>query len=142
MKMMKKLIILLMLLICASSVIGFTAYCGDSLCTVYTETGYDESDPANEYYCPFDCGNRVNETYCEDTYDLRSGDCPICSSYSTPTCTVDSVPKTALDTYCNGAQVSSFGGAGSSLVNNYWIIFLIIGLIIGFYYGKKKKGGK
>lgn len=139
---MNKLIMIFILLVCASSVFGMASYCGDGFCTVDTGFGYDEASVSSRYYCPLDCGDRVNRSYCEDTYDLRSGDCPTCTTYSTPTCTVDSVPKVDLDNYCHGTGTGGSSNAGSSLSNYYWLIFLIIGLMIGFYYGKKKKGRK
>jgi hypothetical protein len=143
--MRKKILFIALFVICIYSVLGIASYCGDGYCTSLGE--YNESDPRSSFFCPLDCGDGIiTSTWCEDTFDLRSGDCATCPACNCgdSTCTTSRLSSSELGNWCgtNGYSLSG-GSSGSASEDNkyiYWIIFLVIGFLIGKYYkGKKRK---
>lgn len=65
--------------------------CGDGYC----DTAYDEGNPTSFYFCPGDCGGRINESWCDTTYPR---DCPPCSP--TSTCRAEDIPTFELSNWC------------------------------------------
>jgi hypothetical protein len=107
------------------------ASCGDDYCT----TEYGEADPTNLNYCPLDCGIRTSSSWCDTTY---SRSCPDCSCTSCPTCDTSRLSSSDLGNWCSSNGYSP--GSSSPTEDNkyYWLIFLVIGLIGGYYYKKKR----
>jgi hypothetical protein len=142
---MKKLILpILILSFLLLNVSAYIAWCGDDYCT--NEDFYNESDTMSVNYCPADCGILTTETWCINIYDLRSS-CPICSECSA--CTTSSISEINLKNWCstNGYITLSesinispldilFGKYHTYI---YWLIFLIMGFVIGHFSVKRKK---
>lgn len=149
---MKITILLITLAICLISLNGVMAmvnYCGDGICDRSSDT-YNESNPLNSFFCPLDCGDStITSGWCEDTFSLRTGDCPTCPTCGSSPCDISRISDSSLRNWCTssgystipGGACSGSSGSGPDLTNKYyWLIFLVIGFIIGYYY--KKKGGK
>lgn len=133
--------IILALLISLTGVMAMASYCGDGVCNRYSED-YDESNPLLDSYCPIDCGTRINSSWCESTYDLTSDrDCPVCSTGGSSECTTSRISTTDLNNWCSSNGFSNSGNCSGSNGDDsnkyYWIVFLIIGGIIGYVYKKK-----
>lgn len=99
--MKSKLILLISLalfLVCLNGINGATLFCGDGYC----DTAYEEENPLSSMYCPVDCGTRVNETWCNETYPRT---CPSCSSCCSPcgssTCDTSRISNTELRNWCS-----------------------------------------
>jgi hypothetical protein len=144
---MKKQIILLvslaLFLVCLNGIDAMTLYCGDGYC----DSAYYESDPLSEFYCPVDCGARVNETWCDETYprdcpDTTCPDCPTCGTCSA--CTISKLPTSDLTSWCTSNGYSSSQASTPVTKKNnfawiFWLILLIIGFVLGYYYRENKK---
>jgi hypothetical protein len=159
------LIGLTLFLISLNGVMAITSYCGDGICTV--DMGYQESNPTLTTYCPLDCGIMTNEDWCHEEYNLVNIDdyshcpesnctacptcptCPYCGGSSCPTCSTSSIRSTDLDNWCISTGYSknqvpfSVASSGTTEDNNkwiFWIIFLVVGLLVGYYFkGRRKK---
>lgn len=122
-------------------------YCSDTVCDNYES--YNETDPTSEYYCPVDCGIYVNESWCISEYTLFEM-CPGCGrGGGSPDIT--EISDTTLQNWCATHQATVNSGSESTQTgtNNsskdkyiYWIIFLLIGLIIGRLTKQKNKRRK
>lgn len=125
--------------------IGISILCGDEYC----DESYTENNPLSMNYCPIDCGITTSSTWCEDTYalipeiDCPTTTCPTCGDVS---CTTSRISNPTLNNWClsegySKTICSAGSGTGAdSTINKYnWLIFLIIGGIIGYYYKKNKR---
>jgi hypothetical protein len=145
--MRKTLIFGLIFLISLVGVSAISDYCGDGVCANYEY--YNETNPANAYYCPSDCGILATEAWCRSHYSLliptecpaTSCPCPPCGGCS---CDISRISSTELNNFClthgysiSGSQ-SLLSPTSSSLTNN-WLIFLIIGAAIGYFIAKKRR---
>lgn len=149
-------------LITINGVMGIVNYCGDGNCDRYSES-YDESNPLLNVYCPQDCGVLVNEEWCRDGYTLidnsecptSNSTCPTCSTCpacncGTSTCDISRISDSNLRSWCTSNGYSTSSGTCSTSSSGstdkvdeyskyYWLVFLIIGGVIGYYYKKYKK---
>jgi hypothetical protein len=147
---MKKQIIILMFLVVLiylvlpTNVSAIAVYCGDTICNDFED--YTESNPLSLYYCPSDCGILVNSSWCEGTYSLiPEDDCPTCPTCGGSACDISRISNEDLTNWCSSSNnyVSSNSGQQETETNKYiyWIIFLIIGFVIGGgikkYFNKK-----
>lgn len=139
-----KIFIIIGLVICLISLNGVMAmasYCGDGVCTNIGD--YTESNPLTSWFCPLDCGDGIiTSRWCEDTFSLRSGDCPTYNTY--PTCDLTRISDSDKNNWCssNGYSnipsiVNKTNTENSDLSKYYWIIFLIVGGIVGYYIKNK-----
>jgi LPXTG-motif cell wall-anchored protein len=128
-KMKKQILILISLAFFLVVLNGISAAmllnCGDGRC----DTAYGEQDIRASTYCPADCG-LPDRDWCDTTYPRG---CPVC----------DISRPTDLGGWCSSNGYTPSGSCQTSqpkTTNNYlWLIFLIIGAIIGYYYKKKRK---
>ena len=123
-----------------ASTSAISSYCGDDYCS----DTFGEADPLSEFYCPGDCGIRTNSSWCEETYGLETPrDCPTCPTCSGSTCDISRISNSNLVNWCNTNGYNSGGGSCITPTpeNNekiFWLIFLVIGFIVGKYWRKFK----
>lgn len=149
---MNKIIITLILCLCLlPTTFAIVDYCGDGICT--TTLSYQESNPTSVNYCPLDCGILTNEDWCHEEYNLINTNdyryclnttCPACGSCGAcEPCTISRIPASDLKTWASSNGYTTVVGNGisqPSVLNDYnWIIFLVLGFVIGYYYKRKKK---
>jgi hypothetical protein len=132
---------LALFLICLNGISAMISSCGDGYC----DSAYSEADPLSSYYCPGDCGVRVNETWCNETYPRE---CPSCSSCCSPCgscseCTISRISNSTLNNWCNENLGTENGSAFSKLPKYwtyiFWLIFLLLGIILGYLFFHKRK---
>jgi hypothetical protein len=149
---MKKIILLfvcgIMLFTFLGGVTAIASYCGDGVCTTFPQA-YSEADATSDMYCPADCGILTDSLWCQNTYRLiPNSNCQV-TNCETPRCTIYNIPTNDLTNWCTSTGYSKLTTpyAISSGTNNtnseynwiFWIVFLAVGFIIGYYYKSKSK---
>ena len=150
-KLLITIISLAIFLVCLNGISAMASYCGDGICDNYE--AYNESNVLSIYNCPMDCGVLISSRWCEDIYTLiAERDCPVCSVCPTcggcSECTVSRISNTDLNNWCVSnlyskttcqlvGEVQTTEGDYMWII--YWLIFLIIGIVLGYYYRKTRE---